>query len=120
MTARAHTPGPWRITSCMLGYKGDIYAPTAKRIPDCHQIARCFAPKPESPILCDLQARWVRDDAVSIIAANARLIAAAPDMLSALRKALNYLENTEGEFGIVLDSAQACRDAIAAVTGGAS
>jgi len=48
---------------------------------------------------------------------DARLIAAAPDLLEALQKALNYLQNTEEEFGITLDSADACRAAIAKAEG---
>jgi len=45
--------------------------------------------------------------------ANAWLMAAAPDMLDALRKALNFIENTEGELGITLESGDAVRAAIA-------
>lgn len=39
---------------------------------------------------------------------------AAEVMAEALGKALNYLENTEGEFGITLISGGACRAALAA------
>ena len=53
---------------------------------------------------------WPRDN-------DARLISAAPDLLKALQKALNYLQNTEEEFGITLDSADACRAAIAKAEG---
>lgn len=45
--------------------------------------------------------------------ANARLISAAPDLLEAARSALNYITNTESEFGIVLDSGDKLRAAIA-------
>ena len=48
--------------------------------------------------------------------ANARLIAAAPEMLAALRRARNFIENTESELGIVLDSGNAVRAAIAKAT----
>ena len=58
-----------------------------------------------------------RMDVRGINSADARLIAAAPDMLAALQKTLNYLENTEGELGMTLDSADAARAAIAAATG---
>jgi hypothetical protein len=51
--------------------------------------------------------------------ANARLIAAAPDMYEALKAALNYLENTESELGMTLDSAKAARAAIAKALGNA-
>jgi len=52
-----------------------------------------------------------------IVDANARLIAAAPGMYDALRKALNYLENTESELGIKLESADAVRAALSKATG---
>jgi len=43
----------------------------------------------------------------------ARLIAAAPDLLAAAEKALNFIANTERELGITLDSGDAIRAAIA-------
>jgi hypothetical protein len=43
---------------------------------------------------------------------NAQLIAAAPDLAKALRSCLNYLENTEGEFGVTFDSADKARAAL--------
>ena len=49
--------------------------------------------------------------------ANARLIAAAPDLLEAARRALNFIENTEDEFGDNLPSGDALRAAIARATG---
>lgn len=48
---------------------------------------------------------------------DARLIAAAPVLLEALRKCLNFIENTEGELGITLTSADAARAAIAKAEG---
>lgn len=45
------------------------------------------------------------------------LFAAAPELLAAAQKALNYVANTEGELGITLDSGDALRAAIAKATG---
>lgn len=69
-----------------------MYAPTAKKIPDCHHIARCFAPKPEKAIVCELQALGAKREAVAIIEANARLIAAAPELLDIAERMMEALE----------------------------
>jgi len=87
-----HTPGPWLVHGAMLGHRGDVFSPTAKQVTDCHHIARCFAPKPAKMPACDLQAIQVERDAIAIIEANARLIAAAPDMLTELEAAAVAME----------------------------
>lgn len=46
----------------------------------------------------------------------AKLVSAAPDMLEALMALLNYVENTESELGITLDSAEKARAAISKAT----
>lgn len=43
------------------------------------------------------------------------LFAAAPELLEAAQKALNYISNTESELGITLDSGDALRAALAKV-----
>lgn len=48
---------------------------------------------------------------------NAKLISAAPDLLDAAKRALNYIENTEGELGITLNSGDMLRASIAKATG---
>lgn len=50
--------------------------------------------------------------------AYVRLFRAAPDLLAAARKALNYIENTEGELDITLDSGDDLRAAIRRATEG--
>ena len=47
---------------------------------------------------------------------DARLIAAAPELLEAAQKALNYIANTESELGVTLDSGDALRAAVAKAT----
>jgi hypothetical protein len=49
--------------------------------------------------------------------ANARLIAAAPDLLAAAKRALNFIENTESEMGCSLESGEQLRAAIAKAKG---
>ena len=56
------------------------------------------------------------DVATSEWPANARLIAAAPELLDAAQRALNYITNTESEFGITLGSGDMLRAAIAKAT----
>jgi len=68
-TQTAHTPGPWRVTE----YGGEI----AIHAEDNTKIA--------------LPEKWFASDRAEA-AANARLIAAAPDLLAALEAAVAYLE----------------------------
>jgi len=52
--------------------------------------------------------------------AHCYLIAAAPDLVEALEGCLNYLENTEAEFGVILSSADKARAALAKAKGEAA
>ena len=72
----AATQGEWRVTGVMCGYKADIFVATAQRIPDCHHVARFFAPKPEKAPACDLQVRQMTNDAAVVIEANSKFVAA--------------------------------------------
>ena len=72
----AATQGEWRIHGAMLGYRGDLFSPTAKQVTDCHHIARFYAPKPDKPINCDLQSIGVQREAVQQIEANVAFVAA--------------------------------------------
>lgn len=49
--------------------------------------------------------------------ANALLIAASPDLLEALERCLNFIENTEGEMGETLQCGDKARTAIAKAKG---
>jgi hypothetical protein len=49
--------------------------------------------------------------------ANARLIAAAPDLLAALKKCLNFIENVDANFGTKISAADDARAAIAKAEG---
>jgi hypothetical protein len=49
--------------------------------------------------------------------ANARLIAAAPELYEGCKRALNYIENTEGEFDFELDTGIFIRAALAKARG---
>lgn len=95
--SNAHTAGPWQTQG---------WVPTWAYIPvhDAeHNLVASLYPN----------ARGYRRNHV---AANARLIAAAPDLLAAAQRALNYIENVEGEFDIQLDSGDMLRAAIAKAT----
>ena len=98
-----HTPGPW------MNSNGTILAPAGKVAEAGNPGYDGFAAESE-------------DEAI----ANARLIAAAPDLLAALRKALEWVEHVQS---VAWDSipegmrgdngaAWAIRSAIARATGG--
>lgn len=87
------TPGPWITHGGLLGHKGDVFSPTAKSVQDCHHIARCFAPKPDKNPIDDLQVLVAERDAIKVIEANARYIAAAnPAAISELLSTLESLQ----------------------------
>jgi len=90
------TPGPWR-------YDRTNGSPTTGE----HMIAGA---KPG--YLAE-----VRDCGSGDVRANARLIAAAPDMAEALEKALNFITNTESEMGETLPCGDAARAALAKARG---
>lgn len=72
-TQTQHTPGPWQTTD--LGRDIGI-------VPTSQPLSRSIA-------VCS---RLYREDAVDC-EANARLIAAAPDLLAAAQQALSYLDD---------------------------
>lgn len=85
-----HTPGPWEI----------IQLPSMEYRIDAKQ----------GPLrVCPATAHGLDD---------ARLIAAAPELLDAARKALNFIENTESELGIQSITGNALRTAIDKATKG--
>lgn len=95
------TPGPWAIRTARDG-SGDVGI-TAKGVPNV--IAECFA-----------AIRYASECATEEALANARLIAAAPDLLHAVRLCVQRIEkpNLSPDANVVLDAARA---AIARATG---
>jgi hypothetical protein len=89
-----HTPGPWRAHYSKRFENYSIFG--GGKSTDAHWI--CITKCESTP----------RDHE-----ANARLIAAAPELLEAAQVALNYIENTESELGITLRSGDMLRAAIA-------
>ena len=89
------TATPWKITD-VSGHAGDLYAATAQRIPDCHHIARFYAPKPEKAPSCSLAAMGAAREAISQIEANATLTALAvnalPDLLAEITRQREVIE----------------------------
>lgn len=92
----AHTPGPW--SNVAKEHLDD---------PSC----------PEFLIRCGTGYVATVDSSRDENTDNARLIAAAPDLLEAVQKALNFIENTEGEMGEALSCGDCLRAAIARAKG---
>lgn len=90
MTEAKHRPGPWQACN----YDGRCRV----ILGDDMRIAVVLGDHDES-------------------AANARLIAAAPDLLEALERCLNFIENTESEMGDTLECGDKARAAIARAKG---
>lgn len=64
----------------------------------------------------DVEILWFENDPEPDDA-NAHLIAAAPDLYEALERCLNFIENTESEFGDLLPSGDVARAALAKARG---
>ena len=104
-----HTSGPWHWSGDSLTHRQfDIYAPT--QAPYQHVCTINNLP---------VEKLYARDAAVAL--ANARLIAAAPDLLDACRCALADMEGLEvdGEDSPAFLTIQELKAAIAKATGGA-
>jgi hypothetical protein len=100
-----HTPGPWTYNLTT-----GVVRSLAEDFPNCRQ-----------PVICDLR-HWSHEDTTHIHPANARLIAAAPELLEALKEiAADYadrfdLDDPSTNPGIKYTIKQA-RAAIAKATG---
>jgi hypothetical protein len=82
-----HTPGPWTFNLTT-----GVIRSISEKFPNCRQ-----------PVICDLR-RWPSGDTTYIDPANARLIAAAPDLLNALEMVLddsNALDGRPRTAGVV-------------------
>jgi hypothetical protein len=90
-----HTPGPWKWwTSCSW-----------------RRLSQDLPRAKDGGVLCPYVCRDGHPD-VQVSDADARLIASAPDLLEAAEQALNFIENTESELGITLESGIMLRAAI--------
>jgi hypothetical protein len=101
-----HTPGPWRIDhECILDDKGRTVA--------------LVGTLTTSPLPID----WPTDSPTDTDAEaghNAHLLAAAPDLLAALRDAAETLENCHMDAANLAHMARGFRAAIARAEGGAA
>ncbi|RWO22848.1 hypothetical protein [Mesorhizobium sp.] len=87
MTAK-HTPGPWAIDPT---YLSEVQTPNDKTIASCwHTHAEGRTVSITGVLECSLEES----------AANARLIAAAPDMLAALKQALDDIRTFHDATGL--------------------
>lgn len=115
MGTSEHTAGPWEAHSCdVTPSEGDdgrrfvdiIAGSNLHSLPDDRYVSgRIVLGNAFAHVFGGVE----RD-------ATARLMAASPDLLEAAKRALNFIENTEAEHGITLDSGDALRAAIARAT----
>lgn len=90
-----HTPGPWKIVPGVRGYEHSIMGTDGD--------AACDVPETSHP--------------TTTAEANARLIAASPDLLEVARFAVHYIEsNTPGNQTTDLEAVAKIRAAIAKAT----
>jgi hypothetical protein len=97
------TPGPWVSHGAFYthGVKGDVFAKDARDVHDATPICRVVAPvshrkSRESLPIDALHAIAKRKEQSPIIEANARLIAAAPELVEALENLANAAAATQG------------------------
>ena len=102
-TGAGFVPGPWKTDD-------DWDATIGQRVTCCVDGRTFTVCQAETPI----QGGHARHD---LRKANARLIAAAPELFAACEKALNYIANTEGEYGITLDTGIFLRAALTKARG---
>lgn len=100
-----HTPGPW------VGNGDTVYAKdSGMRVCDIRGWGHLTGKGVGALGLPD-------DQAFAVQLANARFIAAAPDVTEALKSCLNYIEKTESDLGIRLPCGDAARAALANAEG---
>lgn len=115
MSKAKHTPGPWTVISsdpqAEFYEDGELsyFNPLTVSVPGGGQDI-CSFEYDGSPIS--------RNASVEEIKANARLIAAAPELLEALEVISEAIDAYGGDLHNKLEGVQAVRDAIAKVRGG--
>lgn len=95
----AHTPGPWVVGPVDDTVVTHLGADGVRR-----EVAQ-------------IDGDYNEPDLWPVMEANARLIAAAPDVTEALKSCLNYIEKTESDLGIRLPCGDAARAALAKAEG---
>lgn len=116
MTETKHTPGPWHLCAhlkyedqCSCGYRGVIYGPEGDGKAICQP---GHEPAPEGQEFTEPQ-RYPRDVEI----ANAHLIAAAPDLLAALKKMLPEANRIDQHLRPTFETCEEARAAIAKAEG---
>ena len=108
MSEVKHTPGPWEV---IIDDDGNPLSgrPMVAATPELD----CAIVHWDGFV----QPYWRSARGDKEIHANARLIAAAPDLLEALERCLNFIENSESEMGETLPCGEYARAAIARAKG---
>ncbi len=98
-----HTPGPWVVGE---PNKGPVAGTVPVHTADYMESYRA------GQLVCSVYGTAAFSDA------NARLIAAAPDLLDALQKLVGYLDGTVGDYHLENYALPAARSAVAKAIGG--
>jgi hypothetical protein len=117
MNDTKHTPGPWecrKTAGAGLQIYGNVSAALGEDFAEVVQIFDTFNHPPKFMVAYERWVQFPQREWNEMQEANARLIAAAPDLLRVAELLVSWLDEEEGSHKLC----DAARAAIAAATGG--
>lgn len=108
MSNATHTPGPWHVDTRLTGHRYNGHPVRYFSVAHTTQTRDCFIATEVAPTTLIFPAEGCdRTEPNHEGEANARLIAAAPELLAALEE---QLENTKGDLEAHLEAGEAEKD----------